>query len=38
MNAWLANGGTHHMVLNLGHHAATWRVFCRLSGIEYVPV
>jgi L-arabinose isomerase len=38
MNAWLGNGGTHHMVMNLGHHAKDWQDFCRLSGIEYVSV
>jgi L-arabinose isomerase len=38
MNAWLANGGTHHMVMNLGHHAADWRDFCLLAGIEFVTV
>jgi hypothetical protein len=24
--------------MNLGHHAASWRVFCQLTGIEFVPV
>jgi L-arabinose isomerase len=38
MNAWLAHGGTHHMVMNLGHHSADWRDFCLLAGIEYVSV
>jgi L-arabinose isomerase len=38
MNAWLANGGTHHMAMNLGHHAETWRVFCKLANIEFVQV
>jgi L-arabinose isomerase len=38
MNAWLANGGTHHMVMNLGHHAADWQDFCLLAGIEFVTV
>jgi len=27
-----------HEVMNLGHHAAAWRVFCQLTGIEYVQV
>jgi L-arabinose isomerase len=38
LNGWLAAGGTHHEVMNLGHHAADWRVFCQLAGIEYVQV
>ena len=38
MNAWLAAGGTHHMVMNLGLHADKWEVFCRLNNIEYVEV
>ena len=38
MNGWLAAGGTHHMVMNLGHHAALWKVFCSLNNIEYVEV
>jgi L-arabinose isomerase len=38
MNRWLANGGTHHMVMNLGRHAATWEVFCQLAGIEFQQV
>jgi L-arabinose isomerase len=38
MDDWLRNGGTHHMVMNLGHRAVDWRVFCALAGIEYVAV
>src|SRR6266568_4620537 len=38
MNQWLRAGGTHHMVMNLGHHAADWEVFCELADIEYRPV
>ncbi len=38
MNEWLRAGGTHHMVMNLGHHAANWEIFCDLAGIEYRPV
>jgi L-arabinose isomerase len=38
LNGWLAAGGPHHEVMNLGHHAAGWRVFCQLTGIEYVQV
>jgi L-arabinose isomerase len=29
-------GGPHHEVMNLGHHAADWKVFCQLAGIEFV--
>jgi L-arabinose isomerase len=36
LNAWLTAGGPHHEVMNLGHHAADWEVFCRLAGIELV--
>ena len=35
MNDWLRAGGTHHMVMNLGRHAADWEVFCELAGIEF---
>jgi len=35
MNNWLRNGGTHHMVMNLGHHARDWEVFCELAGVEF---
>ena len=38
MNSWLTHGGTYHMVMNLGHHAADWQDFCLLAGIEYVSV
>jgi L-arabinose isomerase len=38
LNAWLTAGGPHHEVMNLGHHAADWEVFCRLAGVEFVPV
>jgi L-arabinose isomerase len=34
MNAWLRLGGPHHQVLNPGHLAADWEVFCELAGIE----
>ncbi|MGE5289068.1 MAG: L-fucose/L-arabinose isomerase family protein [Micromonosporaceae bacterium] len=37
MNEWLHAGGTHHMVMNLGHRGADWKVFCDLAGIEYRP-
>jgi L-arabinose isomerase len=38
LNGWLSAGGPHHEVMNLGHHAATWKVFCQLAGIEFVQV
>ena len=38
LNGWLAAGGPHHEVMNLGHHAASWQVFCQLTNIEYVQV
>jgi L-arabinose isomerase len=38
MNGWLAAGGPHHEVMNLGHHAADWQAFCQLAGIEFVQV
>jgi L-arabinose isomerase len=38
LNGWLAAGGPHHEVMNLGHHAADWKVFAQLTGMEYVQV
>jgi L-arabinose isomerase len=38
LNGWLSAGGPHHEVMNLGHHAASWKVFCELAGIEFVQV
>jgi L-arabinose isomerase len=38
LNGWLRAGGAHHEVMNLGHHAADWRDFCELAGIEFVQV
>ena len=38
LNGWLAAGGPHHEVMNLGHHAADWKVFCDLAGIEFIQV
>ena len=38
LNGWLRAGGPHHEVMNLGHHAAAWRDFCQLAGIEFVQV
>jgi L-arabinose isomerase len=38
LNGWLAAGGPHHEVMNLGHHAAAWRDLAVLAGIEFVQV
>jgi L-arabinose isomerase len=38
LNGWLRHGGPHHEVMNLGHHAAAWRSFCDLTGIEFTQV
>src|SRR5580658_6223007 len=38
LNGWLSAGGPHHEVMNLGHHAADWKAFCQLTGIEFVQV
>jgi L-arabinose isomerase len=38
MDAWLRSGGPHHQVLNPGHCAETWRVFCELAGVELALV
>ena len=38
LNGWLLNGGPHHEVMNLGHHAADWKAFCLLTGIQFVQV
>jgi len=38
MDAWLRLGGPHHQVLNPGRQAASWQVFCELSGIELAAV
>jgi len=38
LDGWLTAGGPHHEVMNLGRHAADWKAFCRLTGIEFVQV
>ncbi|NLX08137.1 MAG: arabinose isomerase [Chloroflexi bacterium] len=38
LNGWLRAGGTHHQVMNLGHYANRWRLFCEMTGIELVEV
>jgi L-arabinose isomerase len=35
MDGWLAHGGPHHQVLNLGREARAWEVFARLAGLEF---
>jgi L-arabinose isomerase len=35
MDQWLRLGGPHHQVLNPGHRAREWEVFCELAGIEF---
>jgi L-arabinose isomerase len=35
MDRWLRLGGPHHQVLNPGHRARDWEVFCELAGIEF---
>ena len=37
-DGWLRAGGPHHQVLNYGHRAADWRVFCAEAGIELAIV
>ena len=38
VEAWVAQGGTHHEVINLGDVSARWRMLCTMWGIEYVEV
>ena len=38
VEAWVANGGTHHEVINLGDVSARWKMLCTMWGIEYVEV
>jgi L-arabinose isomerase len=38
MDDWLKNGGTHHQVLLPGEHSRKVRMFCELTGVEYVEV
>jgi L-arabinose isomerase len=38
LNGWLQAGGPHHEVMNLGRHAADWKAFCEIAGVEYVQV
>ncbi|MCC7206161.1 MAG: L-fucose/L-arabinose isomerase family protein [Anaerolineae bacterium] len=38
LNGWLKAGGTHHLCMNQGHHAARWMAFAHMVGIEPVVV
>jgi L-arabinose isomerase len=38
LTAWMTAGGPHHEVMNLGHHAAAWKEFAALAGIEFIQV
>jgi len=38
LNGWLRAGGTHHECLNMGDVCNRWRLFCELSGVEFVEV
>ena len=38
MDDWLAVGGTHHQVLNLGDHGRKWIMLCDILGIDYAVV
>jgi L-arabinose isomerase len=36
MDSWLLQGGTHHQVLNLGHHARRWKMLAQILGVDFV--
>ena len=38
LNGWLRAGGTHHLCMNQGHHAARWTLFAEMAGIEHAIV
>ncbi|MFW5693828.1 MAG: L-fucose/L-arabinose isomerase family protein [Alkalispirochaeta sp.] len=38
MNGWLSNGGSHHQCIHLGDQEDKWRLFCEVTGIEFVRV
>jgi len=38
VEAWVAHGGTHHEVINLGNVTSRWKMLCAMWGIEYVEV
>jgi len=37
-DSWLRAGGPHHQVLNPGHRAREWRLFCAEAGVELTLV
>ena len=38
VEAWIAQGGTHHEVISLGDVSARWKMLCTMWGIECVEV
>jgi L-arabinose isomerase len=38
MNDWLALGGPHHFVINLGEHAGRWRRLAELLDLDYEEI
>jgi L-arabinose isomerase len=38
IEAWVARGGTHHEVINLGDVSARWKMLCTMWNIEFVEV
>ncbi|NWG18562.1 MAG: L-fucose/L-arabinose isomerase family protein [Chloroflexi bacterium] len=38
LDGWLKAGGTHHLCMNPGHHAARWTLFAEMLGIRAVVV
>lgn len=38
VESWLAQGGTHHEVINLGDLRNRWKMLCKMLGVEFVEV
>ena len=38
MDDWLAHGGPHHFVTNLGDHTGRWRRLAELLDVEYEEI
>jgi L-arabinose isomerase len=38
MDSWLQSGGTHHQVLNLGHHGRRWKMLARILGVDFAEI
>jgi len=38
MDSWLMHGGTHHEVLNLGHHSRRWRILSDILGAQWIEI